>query len=45
MKDSIKCPSCMPFDTWSEQHALLEWQKHPDGYCYLVYYCNNCKNG
>jgi hypothetical protein len=31
----------MPF----EQHALLEWQNHPNGYCYLVYYCNNCKNG
>jgi len=44
--DSIKCPTCMPFDTSSEQLAKLEWQKYPGSLTeHLAYYCENCKNG
>ena len=36
---SIECPTC------SNSFAKLEWQKDTWGFDYLVYYCENCKNG
>lgn len=44
--NSMNCPSCMPAGlSWNEQLAKLEWQMYKSGYSYLVYYCDNCKNG
>lgn len=43
---SIECPSCVPSGlNWDVRLAVLEWQKDTWGFDYLVYYCENCKNG
>jgi Zn finger protein HypA/HybF involved in hydrogenase expression len=43
---SVKCPRCVPSGlNWDENLARLEWQKDTWGFDYLVYYCENCKEG